>query len=395
MFQLTNLAPRCTALLAVFLCVSCETPPARNVKKQGCDLPAGAILARDETAAYDGVAAVRDPSIGGGARIVWSSRAGTFTRTVDSSGVPGRPAVKITDRCRGGIDLLARKGGFRVGCVRPDSGAFVYSLDTQGKLLRHEYLGRAGRDSRGIRLVAHGTRWTVSWHDGTPAAYAAMLVEVGPEGPAPAQHLSDPRYASDAATMTAVGEDWIAAWPETRFGTKGGSRTRLMVKRRGKPSSELGDMALAQSDPQLAHGPDGTWLGFRSLDKDDRQPQLYAVRLTDRLRMNGKPRRVGRANTLGTPVVMECPTGAGGDANASRRFAITPRMYGGERYVALHPLDKGLSGLGGGNQYYANSLDYVGAAGVCTDRGMLLLAAERTPLPSDRARLMVAPATCR
>jgi hypothetical protein len=125
---------------------------------------------------------------------------------------------------------------------------------------------------------------------------------------------------------------------------------------------------------------DGLVLTFRDKPPRERKAELYAVRLDEGFAPVGTPRKLGRANSVGAPSLHAC---------GARRFAVTPREYGGERYIAVRAVSAAFESLTGGHQFYESNHDFVSAEAVCAGPNLLLVSGEQRT-PADRGVFLAA-----
>ncbi len=347
------------------LLASCE---GDSRARSTCHLRPAATVARASALRFDAAALT---TRGDAVLLAWSEPAGLFTRRLDARGKPTHGAKRIAERCAGGLAVALHRARVHVACSRPhedDGGELVLlTLGDAGEALTTQKLAEPGADARGVSLVSAGDALLVGFHDGHRGAYAARLLIV--EGDTvSAVALSDPAFAASAPTLETQGGTWIAAWSETRFEVQGTSHTRLMAKSHGKPARVLGETSVSDPAPSLAWDARSPFVVFRDRRGSSTRAELFAVRLTEGLATRDEPELVGRANGEGGPSALSC---------GSLRVALLPRDYASERYVAVHALDPTLKNLDAGHQYYANSRDFVSAAGTCVGDELLALAMER------------------
>lgn len=356
------------ALLCLSACGRPETEAPR------CALSPPHELARAEAASFDGVALSGD-----GRRVLaaWSSSAGSFVRALDGQGKPLGAPVPLGESCRGGVDVNVAGDVAHVGCVRPGdddaSDVLLYTLDAALRVRAETSLGRAGRDGRGIALASDGARVMALYLDGRTGVHALRMVTLA-HGELHERTLTRAGRAGSEPALLVHDGDVYALFAETDFDAPGKAPTRIMLAKNDQPPVELRKVDVPDPAPTLRHDGTGFVLTFRDRPPDDRKPELYAVRLRDDLRFAGEPHQVGRANTEGPPTLHTCD---------AQRLALVPREYGGERYIAVHALGPTLDNLTGGHQFYANSRDFVRAAGACVQGGLVFVAGERRT-PADR-----------
>lgn len=369
-------------LSALMLIAACERQDAASVQG-ACDFGATQTVVSTPGLSFDGVAlAKRERDY----LAVWSEPRGLFARQLDRHGKPQAGAHRLGERCRGGIATAQQGAATGVACLRPRGHAELGRVDAAGRWLGAQALGAAGRDSEGIAVVAHAGGFAVAWHDGQPGRYRAQWAVTGGGQTPTDSTLSDPAYAAGAPALVSHQGKLLASWAETRFTPSGDSATRLQVARIGQAGRSLGESSIHEAAPQLLSVQGRLWVGFRDRRRAAQRAQLYALRLDNALAAIGQPIRVGRANSDGPPRMVGC---------ALDRFALTPRVYGGEMYIGVHALDADFKHRGDGHQYYENSREFVRAAGACTETGLLMFAAERSAPGQPGVRGIAAPLSCR
>jgi hypothetical protein len=369
------------ALLLLAACGSESTPALR------CRLSPGEPFGEAPGSRFDAVAV---DARGDAALAVWSSSEGLFVRQrilQYPSNVRARapaPAIRIGEPCRGGVDVEHADDRVFIGCMRPGDDeehaeAVLIQLETNLTPKGETPIGRAGRDGRGIDVEVAGKRTLVLYQEGVVGAHAVRLVIREGES-VTEQVVSRPGHAASQPSLFVDEGASYATFTETDYDTPGKQASEILVARVGQPARVLEKVRVDDPAPHLGRDERGLVLTFRDLRDGEHRAELYALRLSDQLTPQGKPAKIGRANTEGAPVVHVCE---------GQRLGVLPREYGGERYIALHALGPALENLSQGHQFYANERDFVLAAAACFGRELFVLAGEQKT-PADRGVQLMA-----
>lgn len=381
------------ALLASCALLSCQ----RARSESGCALEAGQVLARRPGLAFD---AVRVARAGEGRLLAaWSDETGVWLRSLDISGKPLDEERRVTERCAGGIDLHVQeragagpKGDARartlLACSRPGEpgAASLIELDRAGRMTRVHALGPVGRDGRGIALAVHGTRVEAVFHEGSFGQHVIHLAQVDEDARVETRVVSDAARVARTPTLLRHAGTRHVAWVENALSAQGEGPSEIWVQRGDEAPRKVTQSSVSDPAPHLSSDGEDLVLSFRHRKATDKRDELYVARLDASLRPQHAPRRVGRANSEGAPELHAC---------SDLRAAVLPREYGGEHYVAVHPLDAEHHNLGGGHQYYANSREFVLASAACGAGSLSLVIAERAPPSHPGVEVLALRYACR
>jgi hypothetical protein len=340
----------------VLLWVGCEPAHPR------CELAPPEPIAHHDGLGFDAIAVSSGRD---GPLYAWSNRAGLFV----SRSAPRR----IGERCSGGIDLETSEDRSYVACSRStldgDGRVLLYVLDAHLDVQRTHTLGQAGRDPRGVALALRGGQVFVAHHDGAVGAHHIELSTLAQDKVARRRLSREGAIASHPALLVHR-QRLYAAFAETRLpdGLRGEARSVIQLARDDEPARAVYESHAAESAPSLAADANGLMLAFRNHRAGESRSELQVARLDDDLRVRGKPRTIGRANSEGAPSVHGCPAWTA---------ALLPREYGSERFLAVNRLDGELASVGAGHQFYTSGRDYVLASGACERGDLLLFAADR------------------
>jgi hypothetical protein len=371
------------ALVLLSLASGCEW---RADAAPECRLTPGEVLTRVGGLGFDDVRLI---SLSDHTLIAsWSDARGVWLRSLNAAGHPLTAATQVTERCAGGLALLAHQDGLLLGCVRPDAeggGARLYQLDAHGSVLSSMSLGQVGRDGHGIALAARGERVLVAFHEGAVGQHAIHLASLEKDRLVNVARVSHSERASAAPALLWQGDRYYLAWSESALEPGSEAPSQIWLMREGSAPRKLVESAVFDPAPSLTWNGTELVLGFRDRRAHDKRSELYVTRLDTELKAKGSPLRVGRANSEGPPELHTC---------GKLRAAVLPREYGGEHYVAVHALDAELHNLGGGHQYYANSREFVLTDATCSTDGLTLLVGERAPPDKPGVELLSLRFTC-
>lgn len=345
-----------------------------------CRLNEAHPIAEAEALAFDAIDVVRtDKAI----IAAWSVPSGVFTRLIDANGQGLSEPHSAGERCRGGLSLTPRPEGAWLACSRPheqeeESAVVLYALDTHGRAGNALTLGAVGRDGKGVVVRTRGDEVLVAWHDGHVGAYGVRLSRVKQQS-VHTELLSRTAVPAHEPDLLVADGRFTAVFAETKFHSLTKSQTRIMAVAEGETALAVHNVNVPDPAPSLVHDGSSLILTFRSLPPRETKPELYAVRLGKELRIVGQPRQIGRANSDGAPSALACK---------SADFALLPREYATERYIAVHALDAALENRGSGHQFYATDRDFVLARGTCSDDSALIVAAERAKVSEPLVRMV-------
>lgn len=357
----------CAALLPVLAQASCAAPSG-----QQCELQPPISVAHGLGLSFDGIAVAAVASRDGhqSALYLWSDASGLWVRRGTS-----QPALRLTDRCRGGVAAQAAADGrVFVACSRATeddadeaSEVAVYELD--GALHARPYgsVGRAGRDGRGVALALLQGAVHVAFHDGSIGEHAVSLARLDARG-STLRRVSHAGSAASEPALLAHGGHVYVAFNELSLSPAGDAESSLWLARDQLPARRILRTRATSPTPTLTADARGLVLGYRDRVPGVPRSELFVQRLDRQGAPVGTPHSVGRANSDGEPTVHGC---------GALTTALLPREYGGERFVGVNALDGELRSMGAGHQLYATGRDYVLASGVCIDGAWQLLAADR------------------
>lgn len=336
---------RCKSAALLLALSACAAPTRRQ-----CELEPPELIARSEGLAFDGIAV-------SGELFAWSERDGLSVRAGHAQ------PLSLGARCAGGIDLAQANGTTYVACSRPhEAGGEVIVYRLAAGRIESTQVGRAGRDGRGVAISADGTH--VAFHEGSVGDHAIWLARVGQ----PAQRISQLGSAVREPALRMHDGHAYVAFAELVWREDGAPASALWISRDGAPALRIAEPRAFSPTPKLTTDARGLLLAYRDKGREGARNELRVVRLDGAGKLAGASSLVGRANADGEPNLYGC---------GGLIAALLPREYGGERYVGIHPLDAELSALGAGHQLYESGHDFVLASGTCSDRGLLLFAADR------------------
>jgi hypothetical protein len=352
-----------------------------------CRLDEAHVVAEASELAFDAVDVVRtDESI----VAAWSVAGGLFTRLLAADGRPLSEPIRAGERCRGGVSLGARPAGAWLACSRPneqeDASALVlYPLDAKGRASEALTLDSVGRDGKGVVVRQRSDEALVAFHDGHVGAYGVRLSRVK-DGNVRTEVLSRAAVPAYEPDLLITNDRFTVVFAETKFLSLTKSQTRIMAVAEGSEARAVREVNVPDPAPALAFDGKSLIMTFRALPPRENKPELYAARLTKNLAVVGEPRQVGRANSDGAPSLLACK---------QQDFALLPREYATERYIAVHALDSALENRGNGHQFYATDRDFVLSRGACVDDKLLLVAAERAKVSEPLVRMVGMTFACR
>jgi hypothetical protein len=365
-------------------------------------------IARHGVSSFDDIALV---PAGRGLVAVFSDATGTWLRPLPAQLAQADEAGerRLTERCEGGLSLL-QGASLWLACSRPahagsdaapDAGSaapdaqaappadpaeprglWIYELDAALAVRSARCVGAVERDGRGVALAASGSHLFVAWADGARGAPAVQLATLPVRGWDAAQPerrtLSQPGRNGRQPALLFQGSHLYAVWSESQL-APGGETHAVLLARDGEPARLLRTVRLPDPAPRLAVDTGGLVLSFRDATAAGARPELFVARLSDALAFAHGPRRLGRANSEGAPVLALC---------GGTRAALAPLDHAGELYVAFHPLSPELRTSEANHQYYASGREFVLAAASCAQQGVRALLAERTQPARPGAELL-------
>jgi hypothetical protein len=366
-------------LMACTLVSGCGTWERRR-----CELEPPVLVTRSDGLSFDAVAVAlhreRDPLF------AWSDARGLSIKLAGDA-----QAVRIGERCRGGLDLVARPEGAYLACSRSASDREVgdesssevalYAIDASLRAQVSHTFGQVGRDGQGVALAADRAAIYVAHHDGSFGEHAIQLTTVR-DGRVSQRRLSALGAAAGEPALLAHAGHIYAAYSQLELQVDGKPASSIWIARDGAAAVRVRKTRVHAAAPKLTADARGLLLAYRELPARKSRSELMIARLTDSLRVLAEPRAIGRANGEGAPALMAC---------GQLVTALLPREYGSERFVGINALDGELSALGAGHQFYASGHEFVLASAACVDaRGSVQ---ERMPQTRGRkGERSVAPA---
>jgi hypothetical protein len=346
------------------LALSCDLPAQRT-----CALDAPVTVARGEGLSFDGVSVAR---LGSAPLFAWSDARGLSIKR-------GATEVQVGERCRGGIDLVARPGARAtralLACSRPAdddvtprSEVVLYAVDEQLRAEPLHTIGRVGRDGQGVALAAPSEAVVaLTYHDGSAGEHAIMRATIRGDD-LQVRRLSKPgSAAAEPALLAHEGHVYVAYTLHDLEATDE-HVSSLWIARDDEAPTRVLRTRTHDPAPKLAADARGLVLAYRDRPRHKSRNELYVARLDAALSVVGRARAIGRANGEGEPALRGC---------GSVLAALLPREYGSERFVGVNALDGELASLGVGHQFYASGREFVRASADCVDDRFLLFAADR------------------
>lgn len=375
-------------------------------------------MAETQAKLIDGVAVARFRA---GVLLAWSDSLGLYARPLDAWGKPAAPTVRLAERCDGGIALASSAAGLALACSRravprdvdQPGSAGVYRVAHEGPSLVATELATfspAGSLSEGISLAwvdAPGSGdppvLALAWHDGSPDVQRIWLVS-DVAGETPAQSVSTQASVAHAPMLAARGRRLALTWGERV--TQGDSiesaamlwtgEARLDAARGKATAVAYGGEPRAswvEPLPQLAFLGDELVIGYRAPGQHGKKAGLQLAHVRGEVGAHGvmaepsapEPKRVGRADGVGSPSLTACMGGL---------VAATPRSYSGDYFIGINWLSGALEHPRREQQFYEDAHAFTQTAGVCLGDHALLALAELPPLDQPKAQLHVATYAC-
>jgi hypothetical protein len=238
-------------------------------------------------------------------------------------------------------------------------------------------VGQAGAASRGVALAAGAHGVEVAWHDASADAERVPWARLGPDGPVATETLSHPGRVAGLPALARRGEGTLVVWPE-QWERGREVEARVFAWTGHARPVELLRLDFLDPTPRVVPEAEHLVLAFRERPKGQRKPGLYLASIADSGTALGERLRLGRADGIASPALVECQGGV---------VAAVPRTYGGDYFIGLHWVDRGRARRRGGQQFYEDAHAYTQAAAVCMGDRTLLLVAEHAPLDRERTAL--------
>lgn len=380
------------AAVVTGFCAGCRRNAAADAF---CELGAEHEVARTVAKDFDAIEVVR---LGEGAVAFWSVTGGLFAQAIDARGVRVGESRRLGVRCEGGLDALADEHGIDVACLLHPSrgkheepgGVLLHRLGGDLRVRQTRSIGSAGSQSQGVTIArgAHGLE--LAWHDGSSEAHRVLWAAPGRQDGAP-RAVSEPGRMAQAPSMVRRGERALLTWAENWIdGGELASRIVAFDREAGAPRTLLAHAHVAAM-PQLFALGRALGLGYRDRASQGEKTGLYLTELPPRGRAGhiaqvGRKMRVGRADGVGRPAIEPCMDGL---------VTATPRTYGGDYFVGVNWLDRGLGRTRGEQQFYEDSHAFTQVAAACLGDHALLLIAEFPQLQRRTAALRAVAYRCR
>jgi hypothetical protein len=367
-----------------------------------CKLGAEHEVARTTAKDFDAIELV---AAWDGALALWSTAHGLFGQLLDAQGERRGSPQRLGVRCAGGLDAELDGDAIELACLLhpersgkhgDEGGVLLHRVDRGLRVMRTRRVGSSGPDSEGVALARGPSGLELAWHDGAADAQRVLWLRLDEEGATP-RAVSDAGRSAKAPTLVAISGHTFLAWAETFIESGAlGSRIALWEPEGITRSTRTllagahvaampqlfplhGEMALGYRERK---GGEKTGLNLMSFAApgattgDDDAAQLRALHAI----------RVGRADGVGRPALAACMDGV---------VAATPRTYGGDYFVGVNWLDRGLSRTRGEQQFYEDSHAFTQVSAACLGAHALLLIAEFPQLHVASSALRAVPYRCR
>ncbi|MEM9069141.1 MAG: hypothetical protein AAGE52_11575 [Myxococcota bacterium] len=301
----------------------------------------------------------------------WSSADGLWRRRLSRVGAPRGPSERLGERCDGGMDAVVRNGGVLVACLRRalrDQEGFAIYFEVREGIARRLLLGPAGRDAEGIAIAALEDRAVVVWQDGMVGTWAVWKADVPFEGTPQSAQLSSPQFAATSPSLVSDETRTLVAWAEVWLDA-GFPHGQILVARESGVPARVMEVDVLRPSPVLTGNLDAPALFFRDQRRPYRRTQLFAVQLSERLRATDEPRRIGRSDGRAPPTLLPCM-----DATV----VVHPRSWDEDLLIGVHVLDEDFEKRVGEQQIYEWDAHFSHGAALCTEGGLLTIAAERS-----------------
>lgn len=361
-----------------------------GVRQRFCQLGAEFEVARIFAKDLDGIELVAlDKEL----LALWSEQGGLFGRVLRLDGRARAPSQRLGVRCDGGLAAERDGDAVEVAClVLPErgkhddgGGVLVHRVSVAGPRLalqRSRMFGRAGRLSAGIAMVRGSRGLELAWHDGSPDAQRVFWGALADAG-ASAQVVSQAGRLASAPSLATLAGSTAIAWAETWI-ERGELLSRIVYWDRHSASRTLVPVLRVAAAPKLFALGGELLLGFRD-HRAGEKTGLYLTHVGSGFE-RAAPVRVGRADGVGNPALVPCMGGV---------VAATPRTYGGDYFVGVNWLDRGLRRARGEQQFYEDAHAFTQVAAACVGSHALLLIAEFPQLQRTSMALRAVAYRCR
>ncbi|NOY90224.1 MAG: hypothetical protein GXP55_03365 [Deltaproteobacteria bacterium] len=327
-------------------------------------------------------------AIGEQAYVSLSSAEGAFLHRLGSPAAPTR----LGPECDAGSVLASAGARLFFACMRRGDPArarpgrlLLLELDAGGAVLSRRLLAELGPDPGGVDLVVTAAGPVVAYRDSLGPDARAFVLRADDE--LPPLLLSNPRARAGDPRLALRGDGFLVTWAET-FNVANATAGQVWVTDEQLVPRRAFEIAYATPSPSLLPLEDGVALAFRDHRRPYRRPGLYLARLSDSLEPITEPRRIGRANALGRPELVEDPEGG--------VFALTPHRWDKhEVLIGVHALGRDLNRLAPEQQDYEYAARIERARGLVQHGTLTLLATERRQFGGPMARARTLTLRCR
>lgn len=325
--------------------------------------------------------------------IAWSEPGGTWLARVGA-----QRARRVGPACSGGLALAGATGEtpagteppFWLACLArssadkdaPGSVSVWRIAGTEALDVSRTEIATAGRDARGITLLAGAESPELAWQDGVVGRWRVWRKRPNEA----AEPVSLPDLVAGPPRLHRDGTRTLVTWAERGLG---GDRrhTRIVVQDdAGLPRQLLERVPHTDPAPALVRADGRLWLGYRAHDRRHDRAGLHVVRLSDDLRVEGAPIRVGRADETGPLGLVSC-----GDA----LFTVVSRSYGArDILVGINRLDGRAMATMPELQIYQWNAAFVHVDALCSDDGLATFFADRGDSTRRGAAVRMLPLRC-
>ena len=357
--------------MAVSSLPACGAP-----EKTQCHFGAEATLEESLGGRFSGLSMA---ALGERSYAVLSSPEGTFLHRLDQPLTP----VRLGAECDAGSALAASARRLFFACMRRGDAdrdvpgrLMLLELDADAHVVRRRMLAELDPEPGEVDLVITPRGPVVAYANSRgPGARAFVL---SPDSEQSAHLLSNPRALAGTPRLLAHGDGFRVTWAET-FSVERATAGYVWIADQRLVPHRVFEISYATPSPTMVQLLDGLALAFRDLRRPHRRPGLYLARLSDDLEPITTPQRVGRANALGRPELVNGPRG--------RVFALTPHRWDKhEVLIGVHPLGPDLEHLAPEQQDYEYAARIERARGLVRDGTLTLLATERRDFKGPRTR---------
>ena len=379
---------RVLSLLCWFLMLSlsgCDTSSTLPV----CDAVSRQVVERISSGRFRGLSLARE---GDDLYALWSRPEGSFLRPLAPNGAPRGRALRWGPACPGGMDALSGSP-LVVACAT----AGAPNQAKPGRLLLFQLRGgeRQGAGltvtslegfGEGVQLARADERIIIAWHDSSQGGAEAWRSETDSDlrqVSAPEQ-ISSPRVSAGPPHIYIDGDVPLLIWAETWL-RNGRNVGQIVLQRGDDVPQRVSEASFGFPRPQVTRDRAGLVVGFRDVQRPLRQAGLYLQRLDERLRPVGLPRRTGRADGRGAPILRTC-----GDT----LFTAAPRSRTDAMSIGIGGFNQDLQRVVAQSQVYEAERRFNDVAALCLDGRLLLLAAEEWTAEHPTARLITLRLSC-